>query len=84
MTLNALCDTDTNKTIHRDHQFIVVPDPSWAACDGVLTGTNAFADEPGVWSTGKIERKFGSVTFSIQIGRIHRSCLSTGGKQQHS
>ncbi|VVN72834.1 hypothetical protein PS710_00547 [Pseudomonas fluorescens] len=36
MTLNALCGTDTNKTIHRDHQFIVVPDPSWAACDGCL------------------------------------------------
>lgn len=34
MTLNALCSTDTNKTIHRDHQFVVVPDPSWAACDG--------------------------------------------------
>ena len=34
MTLNALCGTDTNKTIHRDHQFVVVPDPSWAACDG--------------------------------------------------
>jgi hypothetical protein len=34
MTVNALCDTDTNKTIHRDHQFIVVPDPSWVACDG--------------------------------------------------
>ncbi|VVQ25846.1 hypothetical protein PS928_06225 [Pseudomonas fluorescens] len=34
MTLDALCGTDTNKTIHRDHQFIVVPDPSWAACDG--------------------------------------------------
>lgn len=25
MTLNALCGTDTNKTIHRDHQFTVVP-----------------------------------------------------------
>ena len=28
---DALGGTDTNQTIHRDHLFLVVHDPSWAA-----------------------------------------------------
>lgn len=40
IALNTLCGTDTNKTIHSDHQFLVLPDPSWGACDCVRQALN--------------------------------------------